>query len=151
LGGFLGDIDLRLPFWVSAGLGLANWLYGFFVLPESLPPEKRAKRFDWKKANPVGSFKLLRSHPELLGLAGVMALFQLAHNVYPSIFVLYTSYRFGWTPQNVGLMMMCVGIAGALVQFTLIRPAVQKLGERGALIWGQVFAMVGFTIYAMAA
>ncbi len=150
LGGFLGGIDLRLPFWVSAGLGLTNWLYGFFVLPESLPKEKRAKTFDWKKANPVGSFKLLRSHPELLGLAGVMALFQLAHNVYPSIFVLYTGYRFSWTPENVGLMLMAVGVAGALVQFLVVKRAVQKAGERGAMIWGQMAAIIGFTIYALA-
>jgi MFS transporter, DHA1 family, tetracycline resistance protein len=150
IGGYLGEINLRLPFYVSAGLGMINWLYGYFVLPESLPKEKRAKRFDWKKANPVGSFKLLRSHPELLGLAGVMALFQLAHSVYPSIFVLYTGYRLSWTPQNVGLMLMAVGAAGALVQFFLVKPTVQKVGERGSLMFGQLAAIAGFTVYAMA-
>jgi DHA1 family tetracycline resistance protein-like MFS transporter len=150
IGGYLGEISLRLPFYVSAGLGALNWLYGFFVLPESLPKEKRAHHFDWKKANPVGSFKLLRSHRDLLGLAAVMFLFQLAHSVYPSIFVLYTGYRLSWTPQNVGLMLMGVGLAGALVQFFLIKPTVQRVGERGGLMLGQLAAIAGFTIYAMA-
>ena len=150
IGGYLGDISLRLPFYVSAALGALNWLYGFFVLPESLPKEKRARNFDWKKANPLGSFKLLRSHRDLLGLAAVMFLFNMAHNVYPSIFVLYTGYRLDWTPQNVGLMLMAVGLAGALVQFFLIKPTVQRVGERGGLMLGQVAAIAGFTIYAMA-
>jgi DHA1 family tetracycline resistance protein-like MFS transporter len=150
LGGLLGDINLRLPFYVSAGLAACNWLYGFFVLPESLPPERRAPRFDWKKANPFGSFKLLRSHPELFGLSGVTALFSLAHNVYPSIFVLYTGYRFNWTLKEVGLMMMVVGLTSAVVQFLVVRPAVQKLGERGALIVGLVSMIAGFTVYSMA-
>ncbi len=78
LGGVLGDIDPHLPFWGAAGLDLVNATYGLFVLPEPLLPEKR-DRFSWAKANPVGSLKLLRSHPDLLGLASVNLLFQLAH------------------------------------------------------------------------
>jgi len=112
LGGFLGDIDLRLPFFVAAGLTTINWLYGFFILPESLPPEKRVAKFDWKRANPVGSLSFLRSHNELLGLASIGFLFQLAHTVLPAIFVLYTGYRYGWTPGFMGLTMMATGLAG---------------------------------------
>lgn len=150
IGGYLGEFDLRLPFIVSAGLALVNWLYGFLILPESLPPERRAAKFEWKRANPVGSLQLLRSHQDLLGLASVIFLFQLAHNVFPSIFVLYTGYRFGWTPENVGLMMMATGLASAVVQFGLVRPAVKKLGERGALMVGLVFGIAGFCIYGLA-
>jgi MFS transporter, DHA1 family, tetracycline resistance protein len=150
LGGLLGDINLRLPFMVAAGLALTNWLYGLLVLPESLPPERRVARFDWKKANPVGSLKLLRSHPDLFGLAGVMFLFQLAHNVLPSIFVLYTGYRYGWTPFQVGLMLMATGVANIIVQALLVGRIVKAVGERGSLLIGLACAAVGFAIYGLA-
>jgi DHA1 family tetracycline resistance protein-like MFS transporter len=123
IGGFLGDIDLRLPFYFAAGMALINWMYGYLILPESLPPERRAPRFVWAKANPVGSFRLLRSHKDLIGLAGVGFLFQLAHNVFPSIFVLYTGDRFGWSPGDIGLMLMATGLTSAAVQFLLVGPA----------------------------
>jgi DHA1 family tetracycline resistance protein-like MFS transporter len=150
LGGFLGDIDLRLPFFVAAGLTTLNWLYGFFVLPESLTPERRVARFDWKRANPVGSLGFLRSHNDLLGLAGVGFLFQLAHTVLPSIFVLYAGYRYDWTPGMMGMAMMGTGIAGVVVQTMLVGPVVAKIGERGALLLGAVAGAVGFLIYGLA-
>jgi DHA1 family tetracycline resistance protein-like MFS transporter len=151
LGGFLGDIDIRLPFFVAAALTTLNWLYGFFVLPESLPPEKRVAKFDWKRANPVGSLAFLRSHNDLLGLATVGFLFQLAHTVLPAIFVLYTGYRYGWTPGFMGLAMMGTGIAGVIVQTLLVGPVVARIGERGALLVGAVAGAAGFAIYGMAA
>lgn len=150
LGGFLGDIDLRLPFFVAAGLTTINWLYGFFVLPESLPPEKRVAKFDWKRANPVGSLVFLRSHADLLGLATVGFLFQLAHTVLPAIFVLYTGYRYGWTPGFMGLTMMATGLAGVIVQTLLVGPVVAKIGERGALLLGAAAGATGFAIYGFA-
>lgn len=150
LGGFLGDIDLRLPFFVAAGLTTINWLYGFFVLPESLPPEKRVTKFDWKRANPVGSLVFLRSHADLLGLATVGFLFQLAHTVLPAIFVLYTGYRYGWTPGFMGLTMMATGLAGVIVQTLLVGPVVAKIGERGALLLGAAAGATGFAIYGFA-
>jgi DHA1 family tetracycline resistance protein-like MFS transporter len=150
IGGFLGDINLRLPFYVSAAMALTNWLYGFFILPESLPKERRAPKFVWAKANPLGSLKLLRSHSELLGFASITALFQLAHNVFPSIFVLYTGHRFGWTPQQVGFMLMGTGLTSAIVQFLLVKPIVQRLGERGALIVGLISGICGFAVYGFA-
>ena len=150
LGGFLGDIDLRLPFFVAAGLTTLNWLYGFFVLPESLTPERRVARFDWKRANPVGSLGFLRSHNDLLGLAGVGFLFQLAHTVLPSIFVLYAGYRYDWTPGMMGMAMMGTGIAGVVVQTMLVGPVVAKIGERGALLLGAAAGAVGFLIYGLA-
>src|SRR5690606_23353190 len=150
IGGYLGDINIRLPFYVAAGMALINWLYGFLILPESLPKERRAPRFVCAKANPVGSFRLLRSHKDLLGLASVAFLFQLAHNVFPSIFVLYTGHRFGWSIGQIGLMMMATGLVSAIVQFGLVGPAVKKLGERGALIVGLCSAVAGFFCYALA-
>lgn len=150
LGGWLAGFDLRLPFIVAGGLTALNWLYGFFVLPESLPPEKRIARFDWRRANPVGSLGFLRAHGELLGLATVGFLFQLAHTVLPSIFVLYSGYRYGWSPAVIGLTMMATGVAGVLVQTLLVGPVVSRIGERGALLLGAFAGAAGFTAYGLA-
>jgi DHA1 family tetracycline resistance protein-like MFS transporter len=149
MGGFLGGINLRLPFWVSAGLALLNGIYGFFVLPESLPKTERAS-FSLAKANPVGSFRLLRSHPELLGLSVVIFLYFLAHQVLQSTFVLYTGYRYGWGPSQVGLNLMGVGIGSIVVQALVVGPFVKRFGERGALYTGLAAGVVGFVIYGMA-
>lgn len=150
LGGLLGRHDLRLPFYVSAGLGAINWLYGYLVLPESLPPERRLTRFDWSKANPVGSLRLLRTRPSLLTLAGVGLLYDLSHNVFPSIFVLYVGHRFGWSALQAGIMMMAVGAVNVVAQAGLVGPAVKKLGELGALRVGLVAGVIGFLLYALA-
>ncbi len=116
----LGGIDPRLPFWVAGVLALVNAAYGFFVLPESLPPEKRAPSFAWARANPVGSLKLLRSHPELFGLAVVLFLMNLAHFVLPSVAVLYMGYRYGWGTVQVGLVLAGVGVFAMMVQGGLV-------------------------------
>ena len=94
-GGFLGGMDLRYPFWAAASLSLANFVYGFFILPESLPLDKRAP-FSFANANPLGSLKLLRSHPQLSGLATAKFLHSNAHEALPVMFVLYTTYRYHW-------------------------------------------------------
>jgi len=150
LGGVAGGIDPRLPFWIAAVLSLANALYGFFVLPESLPRERRAP-FDWRRANPLGSLALLRSHRELLGLASVNFLSQLAHALLPSVTVLYMGYRYGWDERTVGLVMAGVGICAMVVQGGLIGPVVRRFGERTALIVGLVFGAAGFATYGVAA
>ena len=150
IGGWLGAYNLRWPFYLSAVLALVNWLYGFFVLPESLPPEKRAARFDWKKANPMGSLVLLRSKPGLLPLSGVYFLFQLAHNVFPSIFVLYVGHRFGWGPREAAYMLVATGVTSIIVQGAIVGRAVKALGERRALLVGLFSAFLAFSIYALA-
>ncbi|TAJ70531.1 MAG: MFS transporter [Phenylobacterium sp.] len=150
IGGTLGEIDLRLPFFAAAGLTFVNWLYGFFILPESLPPERRAKTFDWKRANPVGSLTLLRSHTGLLPLAGVGFLFQLAHVVLPTIFVLYLGYRYNWTPAILGWTFLATGVAGVVVQTFLVGPIVKQVGERNAVLIGAMAGMLGFAWYAAA-
>ncbi|PTL77197.1 TCR/Tet family MFS transporter [Vitiosangium sp. GDMCC 1.1324] len=149
LGGVLGGVDPRMPFWVSAALSLANAMYGLFVLPESLPPERR-KAFSWRRANPVGALNLLRSNREVQGLASVHFLYNLAHVALPSVFVLYGSYRFGWDQRTVGLTMAGVGLCSLFVQGGLVRPLVKKVGERRALLLGLSFGAVGFTIYGLA-
>ena len=149
LGGLLGSVDPRLPFWVAAALSLANALYGWFILPESLPPEKR-RPFQWRRANPLGSLRLLRSHPELSGLAGVVFLSNLAHAVLPATFVLYTGYRYGWTARDVGLVLAGVGICSAIVQGLLVGPAVRRFGERRALLGGLACGALGFLGYGVA-
>jgi DHA1 family tetracycline resistance protein-like MFS transporter len=136
VGGMLGGIDLRLPFFAAAALSLLNTLYGVFVLPESLPPERRTRAFDWKRANPMGSLTLLRSHANLLGLAFIGFLAQLAQLVWPAIFVLYTGYRYGWGTAAVGWAMMAGGVLGVLVQSFVVGPVVGRIGEKGALLVG---------------
>ncbi len=150
LGGVLGGIDPRLPFWVAAGMSLLNAMYGFFVLPESHPPERRAS-FRWARANPVGSLRLLRSHPALLGLATVNFLYYLAHEVLPSTFVLYAGYRYHWDERAVGLTLAVVGVCTGVVQAGLIKPIVARFGERRALIAGLLFGTAAFAIYGLAA
>lgn len=149
-GGWLAEIDLRLPFYVCAGLALLNWLYGFFILPESLPLERRIKAIDWKRANPLGSLVLLKSHADLLGLAGVYFLYALAHMVLPAVFILYVSERYGWSPGFTGSTMVLTGIGGIIVQAFVTGPVVKKVGERGALLIGMATGAIGFLIYGLA-
>src|SRR5262245_28577824 len=150
VGGLLGGFDPRLPFWVAAALSLANALYGWVVLPESLPPERRSP-FTWAKANPIGALALLRSQPQLLGLAASSFFSQLAHVVLPSVTVLYAGYRYGWDETAVGLMLAGVGVCSMIVQGGLVRPAVARFGERKAMLAGLAFGFAGFAIYGAAA
>lgn len=150
LGGILGNVDPRLPFWVASGLTLVNAVYGLFVLPESLPPEKRTPKFDWARANPLGSLKLLRSHHELFGLASVNFLYYLAHQVLQTVFVLYVGYRYDWTPRSVGLTLGLIGIGSVIVQGGLVRPVVAKIGDRRALMLGLLSGAIGFACWGLA-
>jgi DHA1 family tetracycline resistance protein-like MFS transporter len=150
LGGFLGTWHLRAPFWFAAGLALLNFLYGWFVLPESLPRERRTARFDWAHANPVGSLVLLRKYPQVFGLAAVVFLANFAHYVYPSVFVLFAEYQYRWTELQVGWVLAIVGVCSVIVQGGLIGPLVKKLGERRALLFGLACGVVGFCIYGLA-
>ena len=149
LGGLLGQTNPRLPFWAAAALALVGVAYGFFVLPESLPREKRAQ-FSWRKANPVGALTLLRSHHELLGLASVNAIFLLAHHVLPSVWVLYTSYRYEWSTGMTGLALAGVGASNILVQMLVVRRVVARVGERITLLLGLGFGAAGFAIWGLA-
>ena len=148
-GGWLGEVHLRLPFYIAAGLSLANFCYGFFVLPESLPPERRAP-FSWAKANPLASLQLLRRHPELFGLASVAFLMGFAHLVYPTTFVLYADYRYHWGSGMVGWTLLIVGVLAIIVQGGLIKRIVAALGERRAVLFGLACGALGFLCYGLA-
>lgn len=149
LGGVLGGIDLRLPFFVSAGLALVNWLYGFFVLPESLPPDKR-DAFSWKKANPVGSLHVLGSYPLVAGLTAAFVFVVLAQRGLETVWVLYTGHKFGWDEQMNGFSLMLVGVMAAIVQGGLVRPVIKWLGERRAILYGLVTAVITYLGYGLA-
>jgi len=149
LGTFALD-PLRTPFLVAAGLCGLNWLYGLVALPESLPPERRMRAFDWARANPVGSLSLLASHRELLPLAAINFLNQLATQVLPAVFVLYTTLRFHWSLGFLGMTFVVIGAVQILVQSVVVGPVVKRIGERGAMILGFCGVIAGFTIFGLA-
>lgn len=149
IGGFLGDVNLRAPFWGAAVLALANAAYGLFVLPESLPPARRSP-FVLRRANPMGSLQLLRSHPELLGLASASFLYVLAHESHPVIFVLYGDTRYGWDSRAVGGVLALVGVSAMIVQAGLVGRIVAWLGERRALMAGLLCGAIAFTVNGLA-
>jgi DHA1 family tetracycline resistance protein-like MFS transporter len=149
VGGYLGNVNLRFPFWAAAVLSLGNALYGYFVLPESLPPERRAKSA-WHMANPLGALALLRSHIELAGLSVVVSLYYLAHNSLPSMWAFYTEYRYAWSRKDVGLSLAVVGVSAAIVSGALVGPFVKRFGERRSVLSGLFFGTVGFAGFAVA-
>jgi DHA1 family tetracycline resistance protein-like MFS transporter len=150
IGGALGNINLRLPFWAAAGLAVCNWLYGYFVLPESLPPSRRTASLNWRRANPVGALGFLRERKNLLGLISINVLYLFAHNVFPSIFVLYVGYRFNWGPLAAAAMLIATGLANILVQTLVVGRVVKAIGERGALLIGLFSAILAFLVYGIA-
>lgn len=146
LGGLLGSLGPRVPFFVSAALVGLNLIYGYFVLPESLPPEKR-RPFSWRQANPLGSVKLLGRYPLVAGLAGAFVFFSLAQRSLETIWVLYTSFRYDWTTMQNGMGLALVGLMAAIVQGGLIRKIIPYLGERRAVITGltvNIFAYIAY-------
>lgn len=149
LGGFLGEWSPRAPFWAAAVLGGLTFLYGLFVLPESLPPEKRMP-FSWKRANPFGALTLLRSHPELSGLAGVNFLLHFAHHLFSAVFVLYAAYRYGWGAAHVGGLLAFVGILDMLTQGVIVGPVTRRLGDGPTMVLGLAFGAVGIACMGLA-
>ena len=150
LGGFLGHFWVRLPFWTAAVLALVNFCYGLFVLPESLPQERRSARIDWKHANPMGSLLLLRRYPQVFGLAAVFFLIALAQYSLNATYVLYTDYRYGWGPQIVGFTLGLVGLCSGVVQAVLVAKLMPKLGERRMILCGLAMCTVGYLVFGFA-
>ena len=150
-GGLLGGVDPRLPFWVAAACSLANAVYGYVVLPESLPQASRSAAFSWVRANPFGALRLVTSDKILSGLSAAMFVHAVAHAVLPSMAVLYMGYRFGWGVREVGFMLAGVGVTSAIVQGGLIRPIVARFGPRRALISGLSFGAAAMAVYGVAA
>jgi DHA1 family tetracycline resistance protein-like MFS transporter len=149
IGGVLGSFDPRWPFWGAAALALLNGCYGLFVLPESLPKERRSP-FRVRNANPLGSLQLYARSRDLTLLAGVIFLFYLAHQVLQSTFVLYTSTRYGWTTTLVGVSLAITGIGSIIVQGGVVGPVVKRFKERGALYIGLFCGMLGMIWYGTA-
>jgi DHA1 family tetracycline resistance protein-like MFS transporter len=149
VGGLLGGMGLRYPFYAAGALSIANALYGFFILPESLPADRRSA-FHLRKANPLGSLELLRSHPILLGLSAAIFLYYIAHESLPSMFVLYSDYRYHWTEGMTGMALAAVGVCSTIVSAVLITAAIKVLGERRTMFAGLLFGIAGFGVYAAA-
>lgn len=149
LGGVLGEVSLRAPFWAAAALSSLAFVYGWLILPESLSADKRMA-FSWKRANPFGSLQLLRSHHDLLKFAGVYFLLHFSHHVFSVVFVLYSAKRYGWSALDVGLLLAFVGVLDMFVQGVLTGPVVKRLGDRLTLAVGLVAGVVGLMSMGLA-
>jgi DHA1 family tetracycline resistance protein-like MFS transporter len=149
IGGMLGGIHLRLPFFVAAALASINWLYGCFILPESLAPEHRSE-LTLAKLNPFGTVKLLKSYPIVAGLSLAFICMSLAQRGLENVWVLFTGFRFGWDELTNGLTLALVGVTAAIVQGGLIRPTIARFGERRTVLLGLVISALAFLGYGLA-
>lgn len=149
LGGLLGNVNPRTPFWVAGVLSLLNAVYGYFVLPESLAAHKRST-WSWRSVNPVASFTLLRSHAALVALGCVALLANTASEVLPNVTVLYTDVRYAWDARTAGMMLATAGLLSALVQAFGVSVMVKRLGETRTLQCSLMGGVAGFLVYAFA-
>lgn len=149
VGSGLALLGTRAPFYGAAILSLINFLYGYFVLPESLSIENRRK-FDWKRANPFGAFKKLFSHKDLNGLVVAIFLLYLSGQVMPTVWSYFTIKKFGWSEGWIGLSLTVVGILVAVVQGGLIRLITPKLGARKSIFYGFILYIIGFVLFSVA-
>lgn len=149
VGGLLGDLDIRLPFYAAAGLSLINCLYGFFVLPESLPIERR-KPVDFARANPFSALAGLIRLKSVGLLVAVIALINLAQFILHGTWVLYNEFRFGWGPRENGISLFVVGIAAVTVQGGLLGLLLKGFGEKRVVIVGIASGVLAFTAYGLA-
>jgi DHA1 family tetracycline resistance protein-like MFS transporter len=148
IGGLLAEFGTRAPFYAAAALAALNATFGYFVLKETLPQDKR-RAFDWRRANPFGSFRHLGALPGLGPLLVVFFLYQVAFAVYPAVWSFFGKERFGWDPATIGLSLALFGIMLAIVQGGLIRPAIRLLGEGGCVIYGHLFDALAFLVLAL--
>lgn len=149
LGGFVGVLDPRAPFWIASGLAFANGLYGLFVIPESLSHDRRSP-FRWRRANPIGAVGLLVSRRGLLGLAAILFLVQFAGSSFNSVFQFYTHYRFGFGPPQIAILLMVLSLGGILVQSFAAGWSERLIGERRSVIVGMVLNMIAFVWMGLA-
>lgn len=147
VGGLLGELGDRAPFYAASALAATNFLYGLTVFPETLKPERR-RPFSWRRANPLGALTAARAAPGMLAAAGVLVLWQIASLVYPLVWSFYTIAQFGWSSSMIGISLAAVGIIIALSQTFVTGPAVKRFGERDAATIGLIAAISGFIAYA---
>jgi DHA1 family tetracycline resistance protein-like MFS transporter len=149
IGGLLGTLGSRAPFFAAATLSLINFFYGFFVLPESLPPERR-RAFQWRRANPLGTLAQMKKHPVVLGVLGALFLWGLGNQVMPSTWAFYTKFRFGWSEAMIGASFAAVGVVMASSQAIVMRRLVPRLGERRTALIGITSGMIGYAGFGLA-
>ncbi len=149
LGGFLGQYGARVPFYAASVLCLVNFLYGLFILPESLPKELRRK-FNWRRANPVGSLAQLRRYPQILGLIAALVFVYIAGHAVQTNWTFFTMYKFNWSEKMVGISLGVSGFMAALVQGYLIRIIQPKLGNEKSIFYGLVFCAIGMLLFSFA-
>lgn len=149
IGGLLGSLGSRAPFFAAAALSLINFCYGFFVLPESLPADRR-RAFEWRRANPLGTLTQMRKHPVVLGLLGALFLWGLGNQVMPNTWAFYTKFRFGWSEATIGASLAVVGLVMFSSQAIVMRFLVPRLGERRAALIGIASGMAGYAGFGLA-
>lgn len=149
LGGLLGEVDMRLPFFVAAGLALANVAYGFFVLPETLAPANR-RAFTLARANPIGAVRAMSAYPVVGGLLIAYLVYMVAHDANPSTWTYYVLHKFEWSTSQIGIALAVVGLSGAIVSGTCVGPTVKALGEARTAYLGLVLTAISFFGYAFA-
>ena len=149
LGGFLGSISLRLPFYVAAGLCAANFIFGYFFVPESLPKEKRMA-FSLARANPFSALLRLAKRPDIRGLVAVFALVTLAAVMLQTTWVLYTNFRFNWGPRDIGISLFCVGLTAVVVQAGLLGWLIKRFGEVKLSLIGLASGAIVYVLYGLA-
>lgn len=146
---FLGDIDPRAPFVAAAVLAAANFAFGYFILPESLPKDRR-RPFQWRRANPLGGLMQVSALPGVRLLLAVMLAYQIANFVYPAIWAYYGQAAFGWTSRMIGLSLTVYGLSMAVVQGGLIRLVLPRLGETRTVFWGLILNVTCLICYGLA-
>jgi DHA1 family tetracycline resistance protein-like MFS transporter len=149
LGGLLGGVNLRLPFYCAGALAVCNWLYGFFVLPESLPPERR-QPFNWGRANPIGSLMHLAQLKSMGALLGVVTFASLAQFILQGTWALYTQLKFGWEPQQIGWSLCAVGAMSVLVQGVLVGKLSKLMSVQRLVVWGLVSSAAAYVAWGAA-
>lgn len=147
IGGALGELGPRAPFYAAAALAAANFVFGYFVLPETVAPEKR-RAFQWSRANPAGGFKYIGALPGLTGLMIVYFCYQVANMVYPAIWAYYTAAAFGWSPGMIGVSLAVYGVAIAVTQAVVIRYVIGWLGEARTVWFGLLYNCATLTFVA---
>ena len=149
IGGLAGELGTRAPFFVAAALAMINFAYGALVLPETLAPENR-RRFDWRRANPLGAARQIAGMPMVAWFFVAMFLFNLAHFAYPAVWSFYTKEAFAWSNAQIGLSIAIVGISFAVAQGWLIRLILPRLGEVGTAFWGFIVSIAGLVLFGLA-
>jgi DHA1 family tetracycline resistance protein-like MFS transporter len=149
LGGILGKYDIRFPFFAAAFLAMLNFLYGFVILPESLPKEKR-RAFNWNRANPIGTLLHFKKYPVILGLVVSIFLLYVASHAVQTTWGYYSIHKFGWNAAEIGWSLAFVGLVIAIVQGGLIRIIIPKIGQEKSVYIGLAFYALGFFLFGIA-